>query len=224
MSPLVKEAKSRASPATKIARQETTSSAVENPTASVIDQQQTAGPPSVVEKSTSSISPEPLINSRQNSGLSSSVEDQLRKQITGLEDEICQLKINQDPSRELVKHAFREALAQLRKKNLNLRIDLKTARKKHQALESEHDRCKKQMEKAIIRNLSTSLNHSKGESASPGQATEGAIPAASLPPKQSVRDTICLILVIPPALFTLVLLAAQVEAYLSKPTSSANIQ
>ena len=52
----------------------------------------------------SSAYPETLIDLRQAAGTSRAVEGRLRKQIIRLEIEIHQFKLNQDPSREGVKH------------------------------------------------------------------------------------------------------------------------
>ena len=156
----------------------------------LIDQQQTAGPSSAVEKSTSSASPESLIDHQQILGPSSAVEEQLRKQVTGLEDEVRHFKLNQD--REALKHTLlQEELAQVREKNLNLRVDFQTAQEKHQAVESEHYKCKGQMLKSIeeaIKNLSTALDLSAGGSTDPGPTTKIVVSGTSLPPQQSVTN------------------------------------
>lgn len=171
MSPPVFEgAKSPASSATLNAQQESTSS--------------------VGKELVSSASPEFLVDQQQNSGLSSSVEDQLRRQVTGLEDRIRQFKVNQDPSCQFVKHSLlQEELARLREKNLDLRVDLQVAQEKHQALESEHHKYKRQMKKVLgeaIKNLSMGLDVSKEGSGNAGLTTEGVTPQPSLPPEQSV--------------------------------------
>lgn len=71
--------------------------------------------------------PENLIDQRLASGSASAIENGLRKQISGLEDRVRLLKLS-DPVREAAKHALlQEELAQLREKNLNLRIDLRVA-------------------------------------------------------------------------------------------------
>ena len=191
------DAKLTASLTAFIALQEPASSACETPISSAspaisIDQQQNAGPSSVLGKGIPSNLQEPSINHLQSSGPSSSVEDQLREKITKLEDEIRQFKLKQDPSREIVKHTLlQEELAQLREKNLNLRVDLQIAHDEHQSVRRGYFEIKKRMEKAMkkaTRYLSMGLDLSEGDSASPGQSTEGAIPAASLPPKQSVGN------------------------------------
>lgn len=130
-----------------------------------------------------SASPASLIE--QTVAPSSTVEDQLRKEIAGLEAEIRQLKLNQDPSREGVKHTLlQEELTQIRETALNLRVELRVAQdghrlleQKHLALENEHERCKKLMQKAV-ENLSTGLNLSNGESTNLGLPTEGIAPNA----------------------------------------------
>ena len=131
----------------------------------------------------SSTSPATLIE--QTVAPSSSVEDQLRKVIAGLEAEIRQLKLSHDPSREGVKHTLlQEELTQVRETALNLRVELQVAQaghrlleQKHLALESEHERCKKLMQKAV-ENLSTGLNLPNGESTNLGLPTEGVAPNA----------------------------------------------
>lgn len=153
-----KEAMSSASRAALIEQQETASSDVEETVfsaspATLIGQEQTAGPSSVVEETTSSASPATLFDQQQTAGPSSPVEDQLRSQIDGLEEFVRQLKLNQDPNREAVKHTLlQDELVQLREKNLNLRVDLQVAQEKHRlleeqyqklhTLESEHQRCR----------------------------------------------------------------------------------
>lgn len=168
--PAFEGAKSPASSATLNAQQESTSS--------------------VGKELVSSASPEFLVDQQQNPGLSSSVEDQLRRQVTGLEDRIRQLKVNQDPSCQFVKHSLlQEELARLREKNLDLRVDLQVAQEKHQALESEHHKYKRQMKKVLgkaIKNLSVGLDVSKEGSGNAGLTTEGVTPQSSLPPEQSV--------------------------------------
>lgn len=127
--------------------------------ATLIDQQQTGASPSAVE------------DQQQNVVPSTAVEDQLRKEIAGLEAEIRQLKLNQDPTREGVKHTLlREELAQIREINLNLRIELQVAQdghrlleEKYHGLEAKHGRCRKSMQKAI-EDLSASLEPSNGAS------------------------------------------------------------
>ena len=197
--PTSEEAKPPATPATPIAQQETTSTVGEETISSAFpkflgDQQQTVEPSSAIKESTASLFQEVLIHHPQSSGPPSSVEDQLRKQITGLEDEIRQFKLEQEPSRGLVKHTLlQEELAQLREKNLNLRVDLQLAHEKHQALESEHHKYKKQMKRFLekaMKNLSTGLDLSKGGSADPGLTTEGVVAGASLAPQQSISNTI----------------------------------
>ena len=134
--------------------------------------------PPASEGATSLASPTTLI--AQTVAPSSTVEDQLRKEIAGLEAEIRQLKLNQDPSREGVKHALiQEELAQIRETILNLRVELQVAQvvhrlleQKHHALENEHERCKGLMQKAV-ENLSTGLEPSNGESTNLGLPTEG---------------------------------------------------
>lgn len=139
--------------------------------------------PQASEGATSSPSPTNLIG--QSVAPSSTVEDQLRKEIAGLEEEIRQLKLNQDPSREGVKHALiQEELAQIRETTLNLRVELQMAQEghrlleqKHHALENEHERCKKLMQEAV-ENLSTGLEPSKRESTNLGLPIEGVAPNA----------------------------------------------
>ena len=166
--------------------------------AALIDQQQTAGPSSAFRKATSSLSSAVLIDQQQTAGPSSAVEDELRKQIAGLEDEIRQLRLSQDPKREAVKYALlQDELAQLRKNNLNLRVELQVAQEVHQALEekrekyhaleSEHERCKNLMQKAM-ENLSSGLVFLNGESANLGLITERVAPGALLPPQQSLSS------------------------------------
>ncbi len=87
-----------------------------------------------------------------------------------------------------------EELAQLREKTLDLRVELQVAQegqrllegklKKHLALESEHEKCKTMMQKAI-ENLSLGLGLSNGESANLGLSA-GVTAGASLPQRQSV--------------------------------------
>ncbi|KAF6239057.1 hypothetical protein HO173_002929 [Letharia columbiana] len=62
--------------------------------------------------------PAALIDPQQTVGPSSAVEDQLRKQIAGLEDEVRQPKLNQDPHFEAVKYyaLLQEELDQLRER------------------------------------------------------------------------------------------------------------
>lgn len=195
------EAMSSAPPAALIDQQETASSAVDEPTCSAspatsINQQQTAS--SAVEDTISSASPATLIDQHQTPGPSNAVEDQLRNQINGLEDEVRQLKLNQDPKREATKHTLlQEDLVQLREEKLNLRVDLQVAQEKHRrleekyeklhALESEHQRCKNLMQKAL-ENLSIGLDISNGESDNPGLTTEGVTPGASLSSRKSVSN------------------------------------
>lgn len=168
--PAFEGAKSPAASATLNAQQESTSS--------------------VGKELVPSASPEFLVDQQQNSGLSSSVEDQLRRQVTGLEDRIRQFKVDQDPSCQLVKHSLlQEELAQLREKNLDLRVDLQVAQEKHRALKSEHHEYKRQMKKVLgkaIKNLSMGLDVSKEGSGNAGLTTEGVTPHSSLPPEQSV--------------------------------------
>ena len=168
--PAFEGAKCPASSATLNAQQETTSSVGREPV--------------------SSASSEFLVDQQQNSGLSSSVEDQLRRQITGLEDRIRQFKVNQDPSCQFVKHSLlQEELARLREKNLDLRVDLQVAHEKHQALKSEHHKYKRQMKKVLgeaIKNLSRGLDISKEGSGNAGLTTEGDAPQSSLPTPQTV--------------------------------------
>lgn len=187
------EAKLMASPTALIAQLEPASSAVETPISSASpevsnDQQQNAGTSTAFEKSIPPNLQEPSNNHSQGSRPSRSVEDQLREQITRLEGEIRQFKLDQDPSRNNVKNTLlQEELVQLREKNLNLRVDLQLAHGKHQALESEHYECKKAMKKAF-RNLSAGLDLLEGDSDNLRQTQKGAIPAASLPPKQSLSN------------------------------------
>lgn len=61
--------------------------------------------------------PAALIDPQQTVGPSSAVEDQPRKQIAGLEDEVRQPKLNQDPHCEAVKYALlQEELGKLRRR------------------------------------------------------------------------------------------------------------
>ena len=137
-----------------------------------------------------------MIDQQQIAGSSSAVEDQLRKQIAGLEDEIRHLKLSQDSKFEALKYTLlREELAQLHEKNLNLRVELQVAQegqrllvgklKKNLALEREHEKCKKMMQKAI-ENLSLGLGLLNGESANLGPST-GVTAGESLPQRQSVN-------------------------------------
>ena len=168
--PTSEEAKSPASPATLITQQEDTSGVGKEPVPSAFS--------------------EHLVDQQKNAGPSNSVEDQLRRQITGLEDKIRQFKINQDPSCAFVKHSLlQEELAQVRENNLNLRVDLQVAKEKHQALKREHQKYKPQMKKVLekaIKNLSRGLDLSKGGSGNAGLTTEGVAPQSSLRPQQSI--------------------------------------
>lgn len=139
--------------------------------------------PQASEEVMSSASSATLIDQQQTVGLSSAVEDQLRGQIAGLEDQIRQLKLNPDPNREGMKQrVLQEELSQLHEKNLNLRVELQVAQEGHRlleekyhTLENEHERCKKLMQKAV-ENLSTGLDPSNGDSANLGLTIEGAAP------------------------------------------------
>lgn len=146
-----------------------------------------------------STSPAALIDPQQTVGPSSAVEDQPRKQIAGLEDEVRQPKLNQDPHCEAVKYALlQEELDQFRERNLNLHVGLQVAQEyrqllkerheKHHALASEHERCKKLMQKAI-ENLSTGFDLSTREPANLGLTVEGVAPDASLLPPPNVSST-----------------------------------
>ncbi|KAF6225837.1 hypothetical protein HO133_009839 [Letharia lupina] len=154
--------------------------------------------------------PAALIDPQQTVGPPSAVEDQPPKQIAGLEDE--------------------EELDQFRERNLNLHVGLQVAQEcrrlltekheKHHVLATEHERCKKLMQKAI-ENLSRGLHLSTRELANLGLTVEGVAPARQLGK-----------LVVRPALSKLMgkftvrvsLLAVQAEPQLSKPTSSTNLQ
>ena len=160
----------------------------------LIEQQETAS--SDVEGTVSSASPAILFDKQHAAGPSSTVEDQLRSQIDGLEDEVRQLKLDQDPNREAVKYTLlQDELVQLREEIFNLRVDLQVAQEKHRlleekyqelhTLESEHQRCQKLMRKAI-ENLSSGLDISNGESANLGLTTEGVTLGASLYSRKSV--------------------------------------
>lgn len=200
MSLRVKEkAMAPASSETPIDAQQTAgpSSAVEKSMSSIspptlTDQKQTAEPSSAFEKINLSGSPRTLTNQQQTGELSSAVKDQLRKQITGPEDENRQFKLDQDPHREAVKHTLlQEELNQLREKNFNLRVDLQMAQERIHLLESERQRCKNQTEKAMkeaIESLFIGLHLSRGGSTNLGLAAEGAMPGASLPQQQPVSS------------------------------------
>lgn len=209
----------------------------------VLIDQQTAGPSSVVEEAMSAACPAALINQQQTAGPSTAVEDQLRKQIARLEDDIRQLKLDQDPNRKAITHTLlQEKLAQLRKKNLNLRVELQVAQERlrlleekqenHHALERKHKRCKKLMQQAI-ENLSTGLDLPNGESVNLGLNIEAVVPGASLLPPQTGSSPPVDEPVLPPVLSRLVrtltlpvsLLAAQVEAQLpTMPIFSASLR
>ena len=159
-----------------------------------IGQQQTAGDSSVTEEAF--FSPTAALIDHQNAG--SSTEDQLRKKMGRLEDEIHKLKLDQDPKREAVKHTLlRDELAQLREENLNLRVELQVAQEsvrllekkleKHQVLGSELEGCKQLMQKAID-GLSTGFELSNEKSPNLGLATTAAPFGASLLPQQSVSS------------------------------------
>ncbi|KAL9133745.1 MAG: hypothetical protein Q9175_005074 [Cornicularia normoerica] len=209
----------------------------------VLIDQQTAGPSSVVEEAMSAACPAALINQQQTAGPSTAVEDQLRKQIARLEDDIRQLKLDQDPNRKAITHTLlQEKLAQLRKKNLNLRVELQVAQERlrlleekqenHHALERKHKRCKKLMQQAI-ENLSTGLDLPNGESVNLGLNIEAVVPGGSLLPPQTGSSPPVDEPVLPPVLSRLVrtltlpvsLLAAQVEAQLpTMPIFSASLR
>ena len=184
---------SPASPPTLIAQQEIASSTVGKPSSTAstevsIHQQETAEAANGVEKTVSSNCQALSLNHLQHSEPSNSTQDQPPKLITGIDGNIHQSKLNQDPKREAVKQTLlQEELAQLREENLNLRVDLQLAREKHQLLESEHHECKKhkkKMGKAMkkaIRNLSTGLDLPEGGSADPEVATGGVVADVSLP-------------------------------------------
>ena len=183
-----------------IAQQETASSADGKPSSTASTevsnhQQQTAEATNGFQKTISSNCQAPSLNHLQHSEPSNSTEDQFPKLITGLDDNIPQSKLNQDPKREVVMHKLlQEELIQLREENLNLRVDLQLAREKHQLLESEHHECKKhkkQMGKAMkkaIRNLSTGLDLPEGGSAGPELTTGGVVAVVSLPQQQPADD------------------------------------
>ena len=158
-------------------------------------QQETAGDTSIAEEAMSS--PPAAFIDHQNAG--DSTEDQLRKQVARLEDDIHQLKLDQDPNREAVKHTLlRDELAQLREGNLNLRVELQVAQdsvrllekklEKHQVLGSELENCKELMQKAID-SLSTGLELSNKKLPNLRLATEAVPSGASLLPQQSVSST-----------------------------------
>lgn len=140
------------------------------------DQQQITVPSNIIKKTIASTSPPTLIDQQQTAAPSSAVEDQLREQIVRLEDEVRQLKLDQDSKREALRHTLlQEELSQFREKNLNLRVELQVAQEAHRfleqkhkdhhaALESEHEKCTKLMQKAI----------------------QGVAPCASSPRQQSV--------------------------------------
>ena len=203
----------------------------------LIGQQQTAGDSSVAEEAMSS-SPATLID-QKNAGPSTAVEGQLRKPIARLEDDIHQLKLDQDPNREAVKYTLlRDELAQLREKELNVRVELQLAREsvwflekkleKHQVLGSELERCKQLMQKAI-NDLSNGLDLSNRKSPKLGLATEAVPFGASLLPQQSVSSgpiekplvslTLSKVRGIP--LLLLFLLAAQTQTLQPKSIPSA---
>ena len=194
---------SPAASATLTAQQETASSAIAKPisvafTEVSIHQQQTAEATNTVEKTMSSNCLAPSLNHLQHSEPSKSPEDQLPKLITGLDDNIRQSNPNQDPKCEVVKHKLlQEELAQLREEDLNLRVDLQSAREKHQLLESkelEFKKCKKHkkyMQKAMkkaIRNLSTGLDLSERGSTDPELTARGVVAGVPLPPQQPTDD------------------------------------
>ena len=94
---------------------------------------------------------------------------------------------DRDPSREHVRHTLlEEELAQVREENLNLRVDLELARKRYQALESDHKECKKRKKqlgkvvKKAVKSLSTGLDRLNAGSANTGLIAEG-VPDVSLP-------------------------------------------
>ena len=157
-------------------------------------QQQTAGDTSIAEEAI--FSPPAALIDHENAG--PSTEDQLRKQIARLEDDIHQLKLDQGPNREAVKHILlQNDLSQLREENLHLRVELQVAQEsarslemkleKHQVLGSELERCKQLMQKAID-GLSAGLEFSNKKSPNLGLATEAVSFGASLPPQQSVSS------------------------------------
>ena len=186
---------SPAASTTSTAQQANTSSAVAEPNSVASTevsntQQQTAEVNNGAENTMSSNFQAPSLNHLQHSEPSNSTEDQLPKSITGLDDNIGQSKLVQDPKREVVKHTLlQEEVAQLREENLNLRVDLQLAREKHKLLESEHDKCKKRAKKMgkamkkAIKNLSMDLDLPEGSSADPELATGGVVAAVSLPPQ-----------------------------------------
>ena len=157
-------------------------------------QQQTAGDPSVAEEAI--FCPPAALIHHQNAGPSN--EDQLHKQIARLEDDIHQVKLDQGPNREAVKHTLLLGeLAQVREENLNLRVELQVAQEsvqylekklgKHQVLGSELERCKHLMQKAID-DLSTGLELSNNKSPNLGLAAKAVPFDASLLPQQSVSS------------------------------------
>ena len=157
-------------------------------------QQQTVGDSSVAEEAI--LSPPAALIDHENAG--PSTEDQLRKQIARLEDDIHQLKLDQGPNREAVKHTLlRDDLAQLREENLNLRVELQVAQEsvrvlekkleKHQVMGSEFETCKQWMQKAID-DLSTGLELSNNKSPNLGLATKAVPFDASLLPQQPVSS------------------------------------
>ena len=174
----------------KLDKEGTSSASPSTPTR----QQQTAGDSSVAEEAISS--PTAALIDHQNAG--PSTEDQLRKKIARLEDDIHKLKLDQDPKREAVKHTLlRDELAQLREENLNLRVELQVAQEsvrflekkleKHQVLGSELEKCKQLLQKAID-GLSTGLELSNNKSPNLGLATTAVPFGASLLPQQSVSS------------------------------------
>lgn len=189
-----KEASSSASPEILINQRQREAGAVGEALSSApldesINPLQIAGPSNAVKTSMSPVSSEPLIDQQRSAGSSDAVRDQLEKQIAGLEDEIRHFKLKQDPNREVIKHTLlQEELAQLREKNLNLSIDLRVAREKYQALESEHHKGQEQMKEAMekaMENLSAGLDLSKRASTSLGLKS-GVEPGASLFQQRSI--------------------------------------
>ena len=144
----------------------------------LIDQQQTASSP--VEGITSSSYRTTSIDQQQTAGPRSAIEDQLQAKIIELEEYIGQLKSNDDPKREAVKHTLlEEDVIHLHKKILNLRVDLRLAREKQDELE-------KAMKEAV-KNMSTVLDFANGGSGSATLelTTEPVSPDASLPSNHS---------------------------------------
>ena len=201
-------------PQTSVDQQQTASSVDEESGSSTssnesTSEDRTAGPASAFKNSVFSDSSRPLVDQQQSPASSGTIEDQLRKQITGLEDEISQLKLKPDPNRELAKNALlQEELAQLRDKNLNLRVDLEFEKEKYQALlnlhvdlefekekyqalKSEYHEYQKQMGETIkksTKDLLVGVDPSNLGPINLELTTAGVASGASLPSQESVSD------------------------------------